>query len=322
VGDVSATGVVCVSLATIVFWALWAAYFNTAQFGDNVEQYNWAQSLELGYHKHPPLPSWLLSTVIRLLGPSIYWAYLLATVCLLGTAVFTWQVGRELVGERVAAASVVPWGLNMTFSQRVQLYNHNTVLVLCFSATVWLSMCASRADRNGVVEWLAAGLAAAAAILSKYQAIVPLVGLILALVWSGRLRSPVQRRGLVLAGVIMMIARAACAVGHPAQFQHFALCVGSRRRSSRPAQPDNGRAFVAGQPDTTLVARLLGHFAVPGLELVEAARDWGRCEWLGRVAALGAPSPVLPTIQKAIRPTTIGPKYVASESFMQAAPTS
>ena len=194
-----------VSLAVVVVWALWAAYFNTAQFGDNIEQFNWAQSLELGYHKHPPLPSWLLGSVIKLFGPSVYWAYVLATLCLVGTATFTWLIGRELVGERVAAAAVVLWGLNMTFSQRAQLYNHNTVLVLWFAATVWCAMRASRAARTAPLWWLATGLAAGAATLSKYQALVPLAGLLLALVGSGRVRQPVQRGGLLLA-IVAMIA--------------------------------------------------------------------------------------------------------------------
>ena len=192
------------SLAIIVLWALWAAYFNTAQFGDNIEQFNWAQSLELGYHKHPPLPSWLLGTVIRLFGPSVYWAYVLATLCLLGTLVFTWLIGRELVGDRIAAAACLLWGLNMTFSQRVQLYNHNTVLVLCFAATVWFAMRASRAGRGAPLWWLATGLAAGAATLSKYQALVPLTGLLLALVAAGGLKRQAQWGGLVLAIVAMV----------------------------------------------------------------------------------------------------------------------
>ena len=194
-----------VSLAVVVVWALWAAYFNTAQFGDNIEQFNWAQSLELGYHKHPPLPSWLLGSVIRVFGPSIYWGYVLATLCLLGTGWLTWLIGRELVGERVAAAAVVLWGLNMTFSQRVQLYNHNTVLVLWIAAAVWCAMRASRAARAAPIWWLATGLAAGAAMLSKYQALVPLAGLLLALVGSGRVARRVHRGGLLLA-VVAMIA--------------------------------------------------------------------------------------------------------------------
>ena len=137
---------VLISAAIVVLWALWAAAFNTAQFGDNIEQFNWAQSLELGYHKHPPLPSLVLGLVIKLFGPSVYWAYVLATLCLLGTLWLTWLIGTELLGERLAAAAVVLWGLNQSFSQRVQLYNHNTMLVLCIAATVWFAMRATRGN--------------------------------------------------------------------------------------------------------------------------------------------------------------------------------
>ena len=197
---------VWISLAVIVLWVLWAVVFNTAQFGDNVEQFNWAQSLEPGYHKHPPLPTWLLGAVILLFGPSIYWAYALAALCLLGTAGFIWLIGRQLVGERVAAAAVVLWGLNLTFSQRAQLYNHNTVLVLCIAATVWFAIGATRASRGRALFWWAAtGLCAGAALLSKYQAVVPLAGLLLALAWAGHLQRPGQWGGLALALAVMLL---------------------------------------------------------------------------------------------------------------------
>ena len=192
---------VLVSAAVVVLWAVWAAVFNTAQFGDNIEQFNWAQSLELGYHKHPPLPSLVLGLVIRAFGPSVYWAYALATLCLLGTLGFTWLIGRELIGDRLAAAAVVLWGLNLSFSQRVQLYNHNTVLVLCFAATVW---CAMRATRGRLPWWAATGACAGAALLSKYQALVPLAGLVLALALTGRLKRAAQWGGLALALVVML----------------------------------------------------------------------------------------------------------------------
>jgi 4-amino-4-deoxy-L-arabinose transferase-like glycosyltransferase len=196
-----------VSVAIVVLWALWAAAFNTAQFGDNIEQFNWAQSLELGYQKHPPLPSWLLGAVIKLFGPSVYWAYALATLCLIGTIGFTWLIGRELLGERLAAAGVVLWGLNMTFSERVQLYNHNTVLVLCIATTVWLMMRAVRPGRSLPVSlawWAAAGAAAGAAMLSKYQAAVPLAALLWVLAMAGHLKRPANLGGLLLACAVML----------------------------------------------------------------------------------------------------------------------
>jgi 4-amino-4-deoxy-L-arabinose transferase-like glycosyltransferase len=185
-----------VSMAVVVCWALWAVAFNAGQFGDNIEQFNWAQSLQWGYYKHPPLPTWMLGATIALFGPSPYWTYLLATLCLLGTAVFTWLIGRRLLGERVASAAIVLWGLHLYFSQRVQLYNHNTVLVLWMSATVWFAL---RARDGGIGWWLAMGAAGGAAILSKYQALVPLAGLAIALASTGQLHGTRQRVGFGLA---------------------------------------------------------------------------------------------------------------------------
>lgn len=201
-----------VSAAIVVLWAVWAAVFNTAQFGDNIEQFNWAQSLELGYHKHPPLPSLALGLVIRLFGPSVYWAYVLATLCLLGTLWLTWLIGRELLGERLAAAAVVLWGLNLSFSQRVQLYNHNTVLVLCIAAAVWFALCATRPKSAHLLWWAATGVAAGAAILSKYQALVPLAGLLLALSLTGRMKRPAQWGGFALASIVLLAVVAPHAV--------------------------------------------------------------------------------------------------------------
>ena len=195
------------SLGMIVVWAAWAAACNTAQFGDNIEQFNWAQSLELGYHKHPPLPSWALGLVVHVFGPSIYWAYVLAAACLVGTAVFTWLIARRLVGDRVAAAALVLWGLSLSFSQRVQLYNHNTVLVFWVAAAAWLALRATAAKpRTNLLWWVATGLASAAAILSKYQALVPLAGLVCALVASGSLPFRSDWRGLALAVGVMLLA--------------------------------------------------------------------------------------------------------------------
>ena len=195
---------VVASLAVVVLWAIWAAYFNTAQFGDNIEQFNWAQSLELGYHKHPPLPSLALGLVIRAFGPSVYWAYVLATLCLLGTLWFTWLIGRELIGDRLAAAAALLWGLNLSFSQRAQLYNHNTVLVLFIAAAVWCAMCATRGGQSRAGWWAACGMVAGAAVLSKYQALVPLAGLLLALVLTGRMPRATHWLGFAIAVVLML----------------------------------------------------------------------------------------------------------------------
>lgn len=182
--------------AFVVIWALWAVAFNTAQFGDNLEQFNWSHSLEWGYYKHPPMPTWLLGAAIHLFGPSRWWAIVMAALCALATAGLTHAIVRRMLGPRAAAAALLLWSLQLCFSSRVQLYNHNTVLVVFVAAAIWSAL---RTRQGGLGWWLLTGLFAGAAMLSKYQAVLPLTGLLCALAWTGRLREKPQQLGLALA---------------------------------------------------------------------------------------------------------------------------
>ena len=188
--------------AIVLAWTVLMLLVDTGLYGDNVEQTIWAHSMEWGYHKHPPLPTWLLGLVTQAFGAAWWWTPVLAALCLLATLWLTWSIARELLGEQVAAAAVLLWGLLQCFSSRAQLYNHNTVLVLCIALTVW---CALRASRSKPVWWLGVGLAAGLSMLSKYQAVVPLSGLLVALAWSGRFRQSSQRRGAVLAVLVALL---------------------------------------------------------------------------------------------------------------------
>ena len=187
----------------VAMWALVGVGFSSAQWGDHFEQFIWAHSVQWGYHKHPPLPTWLLALAIELFGPSVESARTLAVVCVLGTGLFTYLVARELFDRPTAALSLLFWGLQHPFSQRCYLFNHNTVLMLTISAVVWCVIRALRAPAS-VRWWLAVGALAGLSLLSKYQAIVPLVGVLLAVWLSGELCSTAVRRGMVLAAAVAM----------------------------------------------------------------------------------------------------------------------
>ena len=241
------------AVAFVVLWALWAALFNTAQFGDNLEQFNWTHSLEWGYFKHPPMPTWLLGGLIHLFGPWRWWAVTLAALCAIATAALTWDIARQLLGVRAAAAALLLWSLQQCFAQRVQLYNHNTVLMLFIAAAVWSAL---RARRGGPAWWAATGLFAGAALLSKYQAAVPLAGLLATLAWTGQLKGGAQRRGLVLAVALALVAFAP----HIVWVMHHNYT--TLRYASQSFEPEGGgghRLWV------------LGAFALNQLRMVFAA---------------------------------------------------
>lgn len=201
-------GALALAVCMLALWVGFAAWSNTAPWGDHVEQFGWAHSLEWGYHKHPPLPTWMLAATIALAGPSADWPYALAAVCGCGTAILTYLIARRLIGVQLAPLAILLWGLQQAFSLRAQLFNHNTVMILAVAATALavLRACDPDARRR---HWVLAGGLAGLAVLSKYQALLPLGGIAAAALLDRGREAPARAetlRGLALAsGVALLV---------------------------------------------------------------------------------------------------------------------
>lgn len=192
-----------VTAFAIAAWSAAAAWINPAQFADNLEQLSWSHSLELGYWKHPPLPTWLIAVPIRLLGFSVYWTYALAALCFIGTVFFTWRITWRLFGNQAATFAALLMGLHIGFSWRAQLYNHNTVLLVFSAAAVWATLRAL--DSGKKLSWVFAGILAGLAMLSKYQALVPLAGVVIALYMGGWFKQRDVVQGLAIASAAAFV---------------------------------------------------------------------------------------------------------------------
>lgn len=192
-----------VTACAIATWSLAAALVNPAQYADSLEELAWSHSLQWGYWKHPPLPTWLIAVPIRLIGFSVYWTYALAAACFIGTAFFTWRITLRLFGPQAAMFAVLLIGLHIGFSWRAQLYNHNTVLVLMTAATVWATLLAL--DSGKKMAWILSGALAGLAMLSKYQALVPLLGIVMALWLGGWFRQKRVQHGAALAAATALL---------------------------------------------------------------------------------------------------------------------
>lgn len=186
--------------AAIVAWLCLSLLTHDALMGDNIEQSIWAHSFEWGYYKHPPLPTWFLIAATRLLGPLWWLTDALAALFLLGTALATYALARRLTSARVAQLAIVLWGLHLTLTWRVILYNHNTVLLFLCALLAWAVVAATQ-DRS-LRHWLAAGVFAGLAMLAKYQAGVLILVLIVALAHMGYLSDRFHRKGLLAAAVL------------------------------------------------------------------------------------------------------------------------
>ena len=174
-------GYVIAAVICVFFWVLWTSNLDSGLYGDNVEQLIWVHSLEWGYYKHPPLPTWLLAAALSLVGPHWWITNALAAICLATTGALTWLIARRLAGQSIANMTIVLWGLQQCFSVSAEIYNHNTVLVMCLAATTYCLIRALQASQHPAwYWWLATGALAALAMLTKYQAALPLLALSLA----------------------------------------------------------------------------------------------------------------------------------------------
>ncbi len=195
---VSAPGVAVFLVAAQCLWVGTSLFANTSLFPDAAEQFIWSKSLEWGYYKHPPLTTWVFAAAVAVLGAHAWVPSVVAGACMVATGVATWAVAKQLLGIRWAWFAAVLWSFQQWFSLRAYLYNHNTILVLTFALAACAAVHAvSKPHRRG--RWVLVGLLAGLAMLSKYQAAIPLAGLVWAAWRSGSLQQASIRHGAWLA---------------------------------------------------------------------------------------------------------------------------
>ncbi|HEY1229484.1 MAG TPA: glycosyltransferase family 39 protein, partial [Ramlibacter sp.] len=210
------------SSLAIACWVALAAWTNHSQLQDSLEQFVWGQSLQWGYWKHPPLTSWLMWAGLQVFGPVPWVTYVLGGLLTVLTILFTTRLAHLLAGERVAVLTALLLALHYGFTRRAQMFNHNTVLVACMAMAAVATFHAMRRNRRR--DWVLVGLASGLALLAKYQAAVPLAGLVLVVVLVGEGRRCL--RGIVLASLcaaVVVLPHGLWALQHDLQTVTYAM---------------------------------------------------------------------------------------------------
>ena len=178
-------------------WLLdWAAL---APPTDNIEQLTWVRSLEWGYYKHPPLPTWLLWPAVQLLGWSAWTSYIAGALCTLGAFALLWRWLRDMRGGGYARIALLA-GLCITFyNGRLHFYNHEIVLIplaVGCAAACWKAWTTRR-----IGWWIVLGACLGLGGLSKYQSVV--AGAAVLAFWLSQRgwRDPMHRFGLQVAAL-------------------------------------------------------------------------------------------------------------------------
>lgn len=189
-------------IAQVVIWTLVPYYIAISLPLDVVsDMLGWGHEWQLGYFKHPPLPSWLAELFFDAMGNM--GPFLLSQLAIAVTCLFVLALGRETMGERKAAIGTMLLVGVYYFSVPSAEWNHNVAQMPAWAAMTYLFYKALRA--GGLRWWLLLGFAAGIGLLAKYSTAILMAVMLLYLLSSREGRARFLTIGPYVALVVCVV---------------------------------------------------------------------------------------------------------------------
>src|SRR5438105_7445275 len=189
--------------AQVLLWGLAFGLSYKAPEIDSAEQFVWSFSLENCYWKHPPLPSWIMHALILVFGTSVALPFVATQASIVIALALSWRLGCEFMSARRSLIAMLLTSLVSYHNIGGDCFNHNSAL-LPFQAAALLMF--YRATRHGQLhQWALAGLFGGLALLVKYVALWPLVGMLVYFALDRSLHTRRQLAGLALAMAVVSV---------------------------------------------------------------------------------------------------------------------
>ena len=195
-----------VVLGMLLFALVWLWHLDFTSLSppvDVLEQLTWVRSLEWGYYKHPPLPTWLLWLPVKVFGWAAWTVYATGAATTLAALAIYWRLMARLRGESHALVALLAAACITYYNGRLYYYNHNVVLLLASTACAALTWQAFEARQ--LRWWLALGLAIGLGALAKYQIVVTACSVLAFALHQRAWRDGFHRRGLLLASLVALV---------------------------------------------------------------------------------------------------------------------
>lgn len=193
-------------LGVICLWTLLCAVSHKAPDLDGMEELVWASSLELGYLKHPPFPSWVMYGLTHIFGRTVWLSFLGGQLFSALALCFVWLLAREFVSPRKAFIVVLFTSTSIYFSLRGTIYNHNTAQLWSLAAATWLFYRALRFQRTWT--WVLLGAVSAVATMTKYSAFIQFAAFFAFMLRQGRWKEMHAIKGMIWATTAFLVVLA------------------------------------------------------------------------------------------------------------------
>ena len=194
---------VWVLFAWMILWTVWPSLCIGNVSIDVAENIAWGDNFQFGYDKNPYFGAWLSGAVFRIC-PSEYVFYWMSQIAATLGLASVYLLMFEVTGSRFAAfvaglsAMLIPF-----FSHSACEFNDDVISIALWG---WSALCFYRAvKRDALKFWLATGLCAGLALMTKYLAGALLLPLGLLLFTTAEGRKCWKRPGMYLAGAVFLV---------------------------------------------------------------------------------------------------------------------
>lgn len=193
----------------VLLWTILPAISHRAPPWDNIEQLVWTQSLEWGYYKHPPAPTWWMFGWTHLFGRHLWVTFFAAQLSVAFMMFAVWRIALGLTTPVRAFAAVVLTSLLAYHGLRGIMANHNTLQLMPVGFLLLATLAAVRAMNVGGWRawglWVLVGAVSALCLLSKYSAVIAMASLGLWMLLDARMRSLRAWMGVALALLVCVL---------------------------------------------------------------------------------------------------------------------
>ena len=219
--------------AIALLWLATILLSRAAPEWDNMEELVWASSFELGYQKHPPLPTWLMYPLTLLVGKAMWLPFALGFLFVFTAQMTVFKLFTKVCDQAIyAVPSYAPLVLILTgspiiyFTVRGGDFNHNSAQLWSIAVMFYVYYCAWISERSRSLSrslsstlrsrpstlywiyWGSLGAATGLAMLSKYSVLIQIAVLLGHFVWTKRFKRKEAWQGVGLSLFIFVIVMA------------------------------------------------------------------------------------------------------------------
>ena len=156
------------AIGHLVVWTLVPTLANPNAPLDCVEMLYWGYEWQWGYFKHPPLPAWCCEAMRMMFGNADWPLYLSAQLCIVTCFWAAWKMARQSLSPWQAVASAVILESCYYFSFTSPEMNNNVLAKALWALAILSLYYAVQTSRKRY--WVATGFVLALSVLTKYDA--------------------------------------------------------------------------------------------------------------------------------------------------------